>query len=163
MDQPAVVQIVSYKNRGKTTLVSRLVIALKKQGYQVGTLKHGAHDFEMDHPGTDTWQHREAGADVVSITSDKQTAFLEQNSTSVHELLQKMGHLDFVLIEGFKTAPFPKVVIIKEESDQDLLGQLENVIAVASWVDHLDIRLPVKPIDDVDGILSVVMEDHNIE
>lgn len=158
MGQPVVIQIVGYKNSGKTTLVSHLVSALKKQGYQVGTVKHDAHHFKIDHMGTDTWQHRQAGADTVAITSDEQTAVLEQKPTSVRGLLERMGPLDFVLIEGFKTAPFPKIVMIKEEADQELLRQLENVIVAARWQTGPDVSFsPVYAIDDIEQILHVMM------
>ena len=63
-----IIQVVGYKNSGKTTLVSELVRTLTSEGYRVGTLKHDAHDFEPDIPGKDTWQHRKAGAQVTAIT-----------------------------------------------------------------------------------------------
>lgn len=157
--KPIVVQIVGYKNRGKTTLIARLISTLKEQGYRVGTIKHGPHDFDMDHPGTDTWHHREAGADIVSITSDKQTAILEQQSTTINELVDKMTHLDYVLVEGFKSESFPKIVIIKEASDKYLLEELDHVIGAASWEASTEIDVPVRLIDDIDGILHMITND----
>lgn len=154
--KPIVVQVVGFKNRGKTTLVSRLVSTLKERGNQVGTIKGTGH-FDMDQPGTDTWQHQEAGADIVSITSGKQTATLEQRSKTIDELLENMTHLDFVVIEGFKSASYPKVVVIKEEADQDLLEKLDHVVGVASWEAQTDTSFPVRHIDDVEGILEMLI------
>lgn len=160
MTKPVIIQVVGYKSRGKTTLVSRFVSALKKEGYRVGALKHGPHNFEMDKPGSDTWLYNDAGADTVAITSDEKSALIEQGPTSVEDLLRKVGHLDVVLMEGFKKEPYPKIVIVKENTDQALLEQLENVIGVASWkVDHLDVSQPVRSIDDIDGLLKIAMEN----
>ncbi|MDF2834525.1 MAG: molybdopterin-guanine dinucleotide biosynthesis protein B-like protein, partial [Paenibacillus sp.] len=60
--RPAVIQVVGYKNTGKTTIVCQLTSLLKEAGYKVGTIKHDAHEFRMDHPGTDTWKHQQSGA-----------------------------------------------------------------------------------------------------
>lgn len=59
---PNVLQIVGYKNTDKTTLIERLTERLTALGYRVGTIKHDAHRFEVDHAGTDSWRHRQAGA-----------------------------------------------------------------------------------------------------
>lgn len=159
MDQPMVIQVVGYKNRGKTTLVARLVAVLKTQGYHVGTIKHASHHFDLDQEGTDTWQHREAGAETVAVTSPRRTAILEEQSKSIHELLAEMAHLDIVVAEGFKTAPFPKIALIKETEDQALLHDLENVCLIAIWDDPLHVKtdVPVKAIDDIDGMVHAIM------
>ncbi|GAA0324695.1 molybdopterin-guanine dinucleotide biosynthesis protein B [Bacillus carboniphilus] len=161
MNHPFVLQIVGYKNRGKTTLVCKLLEQLKTQGYRVGSIKHDAHQFEMDKPGKDTWKHREAGAETVAITSSTQTAIIIERPSSVQELLEKMGHLDFVLVEGFKNGPYPKITILKEKADKEMLQELTNVIGVASWI-PIDIEAEepkVFPIDDIEGILNVIQNE----
>lgn len=159
MDEPAVIQIVGYKNRGKTTLVCRLVENLLKKGYRIGTIKHDAHDFEIDVPGKDTWHYREAGAESVAITSKTKTAIIEQRPTPVNDLVNQMQHLDVVLIEGFKLGPFPKIVLIKEETDKLLLDELENVIGGASWIPCSGLNHPVWPIDEIETISNVLQDE----
>jgi len=51
---PAAVSVVGRKNAGKTTLIERLVPELIARGRRVATIKHDAHDFEIDIPGKDT-------------------------------------------------------------------------------------------------------------
>lgn len=128
-----VVQIVGYKNSGKTTLVAALVRLLKAEGYRVGTAKHDAHDFTMDHPGTDTWEHQEAGADVTAISSSSRTAVLSNQSATLEQLLAHMLHLDIVLVEGFKQEQYPKLVLIRRADDLPLLDQLHNIRAIVVW------------------------------
>lgn len=125
-----IMQVVGYKNAGKTTLTCELVRELNVQGYRVGTLKHDAHDFEPDVPGTDTWQHRQAGAQITAITSRARTAWVQEQSTPLDQLIAQMGEhaLDYLIIEGFKSAIYPKLALIRSEEDIDLLS-LPNVIA----------------------------------
>jgi molybdopterin-guanine dinucleotide biosynthesis protein B len=128
-----ILQVVGYKNAGKTTLIGELVRQLAARGLRVGTLKHDAHNFEPDIPGTDTWQHRQAGAVVTAITSPSRTAWVQERATPLEELVSDMANnhsLDVLVIEGFKAAPYPKVVLIRSEQDGELLT-LPGILAVA--------------------------------
>ncbi|MFC4102228.1 molybdopterin-guanine dinucleotide biosynthesis protein B [Paenibacillus xanthanilyticus] len=130
---PPVLQIVGYKNSGKTTLVAALVRLLKAEGFRVGTVKHDAHDFTMDHPGTDTWQHQEAGADVTAISSSRRAAVLTNEPATLDALLSHMGGMDIVLVEGFKQERYAKLVLIRKPDDLPLLEQLANIRLVVVW------------------------------
>jgi molybdopterin-guanine dinucleotide biosynthesis protein B len=127
-----IVQVVGYKNAGKTRLACELVRELTSHGLRVGTLKHDAHDFEPDIPGKDTWQHRQAGAHITAITSPSRTAWVQEEPTSLDDLVAKMAKLslDYLIIEGFKSAAYPKIVLLQGELDENLLT-LPHVIAVA--------------------------------
>eukprot|EP01041_Mallomonas_annulata_P033500 gene33500-56134_t len=57
-----VVGFAGFSGSGKTTLVEQLIPALKLRGQRVSVVKHAHHSFDIDHPGKDTWRHREAGA-----------------------------------------------------------------------------------------------------
>ena len=57
-----VVGFAGFSGSGKTTLVEQLIPALKLRGQRVSVVKHAHHRFDIDHPGKDTWRHREAGA-----------------------------------------------------------------------------------------------------
>lgn len=166
MPQIPVIQVVGYKNAGKTTLVCRLVQALAGQGYRMGTVKHDAHGFDMDHPGRDTWKHSEAGAAVVAITSENagKTAIIEQRYTPLEELLERMDHLDAVIVEGFKEETYPKIVILRSHDDLGLLQRVRNVVAVASripdWSGWETDGKPVYHIDDIKSLLAVLPIDH---
>jgi len=126
-----VLQIAGYKNSGKTTLVSAVVRRLSSSGRLIGTIKHDAHDFEPDVPGTDSWKHRDAGAYATAITSPTRTAWTMERATPLDDLLDAMRthQLDAVIVEGFKDAPYPKVVLPRDEADAELLT-LPNIVAV---------------------------------
>ncbi|OYV30384.1 MAG: molybdopterin-guanine dinucleotide biosynthesis protein B, partial [Thiomonas sp. 20-64-5] len=65
-----VVGFAGFSGSGKTTLVETLVQHFVLDGLRVSVLKHAHHRFDIDHPGKDTWRHREAGAYEVLAASD---------------------------------------------------------------------------------------------
>ncbi|ULO10064.1 molybdopterin-guanine dinucleotide biosynthesis protein B [Paenibacillus sp. 19GGS1-52] len=131
--QPAVLQIVGYKNRGKTTLICALIPLLQEKGYTVAVIKHDAHSFEIDHEGTDTFRQRAAGASAVAITGGERTVRIEEYGSSLAELIASFASYDFILVEGFKNVAYPKIVLIQQEDDLELLKELNNVWATAVW------------------------------
>ena len=64
-----IISIVGKSKSGKTTLISKLIPELKKRGYRIGVIKHAFHKFEIDKKGKDSWQHKEAGAETVVVSS----------------------------------------------------------------------------------------------
>jgi len=77
-----IVSFVGYSNSGKTTFLVKVITELKKRGYRIGVIKHDGHDFEIDHVGTDTWKHQQAGADVVCIASSHKVAVMQRTVRS---------------------------------------------------------------------------------
>ncbi|WP_082210227.1 molybdopterin-guanine dinucleotide biosynthesis protein B [Paenibacillus durus] len=131
--RPAVCQVVGYKNSGKTTLICELIPLLKAKGCSVAVIKHDVHGFETDRPGTDTWKQREAGAGAVAITGKDQSFIYESRSRELAELIQAFMHYDYVLVEGFKEEPYPKIVLLRNEADLELASRLHGVAASAIW------------------------------
>jgi molybdopterin-guanine dinucleotide biosynthesis protein B len=71
---PPLVIIAGRSGSGKTSLLERLIPEFKKRGLRVGTIKHHHGDFDIDHPGKDSWRHKNAGAEktVVSFSRNHQ-------------------------------------------------------------------------------------------
>lgn len=154
-----VIQVVGYRNSGKTTLICHLVSRLTQMGHRIGTVKHDAHRFEIDHEGKDTWKHRMAGAQAVAITSAEQTAIIRQRYTPLDNLLREIGDLDLIFVEGFKfAARYPKIVLIRTEDHLPLLKQALNVIAVVSWIPISEADVPVFHKDDMSGIVTQILK-----
>ena len=63
LKRPAVLAVSGLHNSGKTTLLEKLLPALRSRGLKVGIIKHDGHDFTPDVPGTDSYRLREAGAE----------------------------------------------------------------------------------------------------
>ena len=118
-----VVGFAGFSGSGKTTLVERLVPALKARGQRVSVVKHAHHKFDIDHPGKDTFRHREAGAFEVVVASSKRLAlmreFEQEAALTVHQLIAELWDgVDWVLVEGFKSSNLLKVEVWRADSNQ---------------------------------------------
>jgi molybdopterin-guanine dinucleotide biosynthesis protein B len=107
--KPALVAIVGKSDSGKTTLIEKVVPELVKLGLRVGTVKHDAHSFEIDHPGKDSWRHGQAGAEAYVIASPERLAFIAKLDAELElvDIVERFyGGFDIVVAEGYKrTAP----------------------------------------------------------
>jgi len=107
--QPALVAVVGKSDAGKTTLIEKVVPELVKLGLRVGTVKHDAHTFEIDHPGKDSWRHGQAGARAYAIASPERLAFITKldGEMPLADIARRyFAGFDLVLAEGYKrTAP----------------------------------------------------------
>lgn len=133
-----VVVVAGYSGAGKTTLVEKLIPALKNRGQRVSVVKHAHHRFEMDHPGKDTWRHREAGAFEVVAASPRrlvlQREFELDVELSVHHVLAELyDGVDWVLVEGYRDCNLPKIEVWRSAHGKPVLFANDPfVVAVAT-------------------------------
>ncbi len=118
-----VVGFAGYSGSGKTTLVERLIPVLRLQGLRVSVVKHAHHRFDIDHPGKDTYRHREAGAFEVVIASNRRLALLrefeQETQLTVHQLLAELYEgVDWVLVEGFKDSDLLKIEVWRASANK---------------------------------------------
>jgi len=110
-----VIGFSGYSGVGKTTLVEGVIASLTLAGQRVSVVKHAHHDFDIDHPGKDSWRHRQAGAFEVVIASRRRLAkvreFPIQVQPTVHQLLAELVECDWALVEGFKHADLLKIEV----------------------------------------------------
>ena len=132
---PPLVCIVGYSGAGKTTLMVNLIAGLTRCGLRVGTIKHDAHGFQMDHPGKDSFRHKAAGAATSIISSPHQLAMVTDvdHDHAPQDLLPMLGTMDIVLAEGFKRAPLPKIEVFRVETGKGPACQGDpHLLAVVS-------------------------------
>jgi molybdopterin-guanine dinucleotide biosynthesis protein B len=111
-----VLGVVGWSGSGKTTLLAALIPALRGRGLSVSTVKHAHQGFDMDRPGKDSYRHREAGAHEVLVATSRRWALLHEvdgPEPPLPELLARLSPVDLVLVEGFKTHPFPKLEVYR--------------------------------------------------
>ncbi len=165
---PRVFGIIGWKNTGKTHLVERLVTALVKRGYRVATIKHAHHSFDIDHKGRDSYRHRMAGASQVMVVSDSRFALMgeglgEGGVPDLSTLLAKLEPTDFVLLEGFKTAPLPKIECYRGGADSadtpNLLAQNDKtIVGIASDAKIKTPPCEVLDLNDTDGLCDFIIK-----
>ena len=131
----SIVTFIGWHDSGKTTLAAGVVSELKKLGYRVAVIKSSNDSgIRFDTPGTDTFKHREAGADSVLLVAPDQMVLQTGNSDLS---LRTLGHryfpdVDIVIGEGFKTAKKTAKIEVCRNIDQHLRQEVHGVIAVAT-------------------------------
>lgn len=99
---PPMVAVTAWSGTGKTTFFEQLIPALKLRGLHVAAVKHTHHPMQPEHPNKDTARLKKAGAEEVLLWTE------DFNSDHIRT---QLSHADFILMEGFKAAPVPKLVL----------------------------------------------------
>jgi molybdopterin-guanine dinucleotide biosynthesis protein B len=166
-----VIGFAGYSGSGKTTLVERLIPVLKLHGQRVSVVKHAHHKFDIDHPGKDTYRHREAGAFEVVVASDKRLALIREfeqpSQLSVHHLIAELYEgVDWVLVEGFKHSDLLKIEVWRAPQPGEPVRSAryvedDFVTAIATDAPRglpMPTGLPVFDLDDVEGIAQWLID-----
>ncbi|MBM3147311.1 MAG: molybdopterin-guanine dinucleotide biosynthesis protein B, partial [Actinobacteria bacterium] len=134
--QPPLVAIVGKSGTGKTTYVERLIPELLGLGLCVGTIKHDAHDFEIDHPGRDSYRHGAAGSQAYTIASPQRLAFVARlhEELPVVEIARRFyPAFDLVVAEGYKSSAPHRVELFRRAAGhRDRLLQPEESLALVT-------------------------------
>ncbi|MEO7887227.1 molybdopterin-guanine dinucleotide biosynthesis protein B [Polaromonas sp.] len=169
-----VVAFAGYSGSGKTTLVEKLIPALKARGLRVSVVKHAHHKFDIDHPGKDTFRHRQAGAFEVVVASQNRLALMREfekpSELTVHQLIAELyGGVDWVLVEGFKSSDLLKVEVWRAPS-ADYPGKpalyMEDDFIVAIATDAPDqlpeaTLRPVLDLGDADAVAEYLVNNQD--
>ena len=148
---------------GKTTLIRQVIAHLVGQGLRVATIKHAHHDFDIDQPGKDSWEHRQAGASEVLVVSDRRWALMHElrgaPEPTLTELLGKLGPADLVLVEGFKRTEFPKMEVYRAANGKQPLHPGDaSIVALATDTAFPASGLPAFALDDIAGVAAFVAD-----
>ena len=153
--------IAGFKNAGKTTLVVALIHELTGRGFRIATVKHAHHAFDIDHPGKDSHQHREAGAEEVIVSSARRWAHIkelnENPEPELQQLLAHIGDVDLVLVEGYKHGDHPRLEVRRSGQTEPLLaGAHPEICAVVCDETLPDLTVPIFDRADVAGIADFI-------
>jgi len=126
-----------WSGSGKTTLIEQVIAELARHGRRVSLIKHAHHGFDVDHPGKDSFRHREAGATEVLISSATRWALMHElrdaPELSLAEALRKFSACDLVLVEGYKREAIPKIEIWRAAVGKPLLYPTDpHIVGLAS-------------------------------
>jgi molybdopterin-guanine dinucleotide biosynthesis protein B len=156
--------IAGFKNAGKTTLVVDLIRELTGRGLTLATVKHAHHEFDIDHPGKDSHQHREAGASEVIVASSRRWAHIkeltDQDEPPLDELLKHIGQVDLVLVEGYKHGTHPRLEVRRAGQDAPQLaasGSDFRAIVSDGPIDNAPV--PVLPRNDIPAIADFILKN----
>jgi len=129
----------AYSGTGKTALLVKLLPLLKEKGLRVAMIKHAHHDFDIDKPGKDSYELRQAGAEQILVASNYRRALMVETPEGSEPILEDLINslnlktVDLVLVEGYRHLPFPKIELHRPSTNKDLIFTSDNnILAVAS-------------------------------
>jgi len=154
--------LAGWSGSGKTTLIVRLLPELVRRGLSVSTMKHAHHEFDIDKPGKDSYEHRQAGATEVMVSSARRYALMHElrgaPEPTVEQLVAQMAPVDLLLIEGFKQHGHDKLEVHRPSLGKaPLYAEDPRVVAVASDTPIEGLGRPRFDLDDVPAIASFIV------
>lgn len=152
-----------WSGSGKTTLLKQLIPILVDRGLKISTLKHAHHKFDVDKPGKDSYEHREAGASEVMISSGNRWALMhelrDEKEPTLEELIPHMSPVDLLLVEGFKKEGHQKLEVYRPSLGKPMLHQDDpHIIAVATDEENHGSNIPVIDLNDVEAIADFICQ-----
>ncbi len=159
------INIVGFKNSGKTHLVLELAKALEAQGLSVGIVKQSHHT--LDAPQSDTGRFRtpHSGRTVLALGQGETALYWGQDKdlTDVLSFMQA----DIILIEGAKSRDFlPRILCLRaQDTQENLAEELQSPLALATYsIEQRDTGLTGKTHfsqlcpQSIEGLTSIIIE-----
>ncbi len=153
---------------GKTTVITNLLPLLADHGIRVSVIKHAHHQFDIDHPGKDSFNIREAGAVQTLIASNQRWALMtettrtpdQSDEADLNALRQQLNpdYADLILVEGFKQAAIPKIEVHRQNLQLPLLSEEDNSIIAIATDQPLDCEVPQLALNEPAKICQFIME-----
>jgi molybdopterin-guanine dinucleotide biosynthesis protein MobB len=155
--------IVGWKNAGKTGLMERLVTEITARGFSVSTVKHAHHSFDVDHPGKDSFRHREAGASQVLLASRNRIALMHElrgaPEPTLEVLLAQLAPVDLVLVEGYKRDGHAKVEAHRAVTGNPLIASDDPTVRAVASDTPIGLDRPVFGLDDTAAIADFILRE----
>ena len=161
MSQRKAVAFTGPSNSGKTTLIEKIARELVKN-YRVAIVKNDPKDKAVfDVEGKDSWKFFQTGAEVI-VTSPTRTTYFSRRQKGIEEVAAMVGEFDYLLVEGLKTLPLPRIAVFRNAIDESYFDCSE-AIAIDHTVRLSDYDVPdridVLDLNDTQQILAWI-EQH---
>jgi molybdopterin-guanine dinucleotide biosynthesis protein B len=154
----SIISLVGKSSSGKTTLMEKLIVELKRRGLKPAVVKHSHHADDLDAEKKDTWRFTQAGAALSAINSlDHLAIFRKMDHFFSPEEISDfiLWDYDVILTEGFKGSPYPKIEVHRAEQGNDLVSEKKLLIGVVTD-EHLDVGVPQYAHSDVAGVADLI-------
>lgn len=155
------IAIIGYHHTGKTTAVTALVTALTARGHRVATIKDiHSEKFRADTAGTNSALHVAAGSIQTVARGLYDTAVIHPRPLPLSEIVPGI-EADFLIIEGMKDAPMPKIICAEDELQlQELID--DCTIGISGKISDTAFTHPQLPvfsaINAPDDLCKLVLE-----
>jgi molybdopterin molybdotransferase len=151
--------VCGIKNSGKTTFLAGVIPLLRERGLRIAVIKHDAHDFSPDVPGTDSCRLAEAGAAAVAVYSPRRYMLREEKGgLSPDELLGRFSAYDLTLIEGAKDSGYPKIEILRKAVSAAPVCDASTLLALCTDTELELPGIPSLALDDYEGAAALIFD-----
>lgn len=159
------IAVIGYHHTGKTTTVVNIVRRLSELGYRVATIKDiHSEKFRADTPGKNSALHIDAGSKQTVARGLYDTSLIFPRTLALSEIVPHLS-ADFLVIEGMKDAPVPKIVCAKETKDME--GLLDDTTIGISGIiansGYKNDTLPIYPIPEETNALCEMILARSFE
>jgi len=153
--------VIGYHHTGKTTVVTELIKSLTAKGFRVATIKDIHNEnYHADTEGSNTWKHIQAGAVMTFAKGLYNSSLLFPHSLSLMEITALMN-CDFLIMEGIKTAPVPKILCAENTQQLEELFD-DTVFAISGKISTQQRNWEEPPIYDIftesESLTNLVLE-----
>lgn len=103
MSNLSIIGIYGKSNSGKTKLIVQIINELKKENIKIATIKNTNKNIVIDTIGKDTWNHTQAGSEIVVLSQPNKTdIFIKKylNLKNIIDVINSINNYDLLLIEG---------------------------------------------------------------
>ncbi len=159
MSEQKIINFVGRSGSGKTALIEKLITYYRGKGLGVAVMKSLQHEFEMDHPGKDTYRYTGAGANASAITNGERFAVIgdvEEGMTPLDTARKFLSEYDILIIEGYKESPMAKIEVIGKTFEKPLFESGIDNIRFVITDDEVETDLPVYERNDLKGIVRAI-------
>ncbi|WOE69261.1 molybdopterin-guanine dinucleotide biosynthesis protein B [Hydrogenimonas thermophila] len=127
-------------NSGKTTLIEKIARVLITN-HKVAIVKNDPKDkAKFDVEGKDSWKFFNTGAEVV-VTSPTRTTYFSHRQKQIDEIIEMVDDFDYLLVEGLKTLPLPRIAIFRNSIDESYF-RCSEAIAIDDSIDLSNYNVP---------------------
>ena len=146
-------------NSGKTTLIEKISKKLIST-YKIAIIKNDPSDkASFDTEGKDSYKFYNTGAEVV-VTSPKRTTYFSHRQKSLDEIVEMINDFDYLLVEGLKYLPLPRLAVFRGEIDESYFPYIKAV-AIDKSIDKnlIPKNIEILDLNNVDEVISWVLDN----
>ena len=154
-----IIAVSGVKNSGKTTLLAKLIPALKARGVSCAVIKHDGHGFAADREGTDTCRLLASGAMGAAIFDGEKFQAVKYAAVTEEDLFSLYPEADLILLEGFKWTAYPKIEIVRKGVSEASVCAPDTLLAL---VTDTALRIPNVPTyapDDIEALAALLLRE----
>lgn len=161
-----ILQVVGFKNCGKTTRIEKWIQYLSARNLKVSVIKHHGHGGPLSLPSADTDSMKflaQGSVSSIAVGED----MIQMHMQPALELqalisLAEFAKPDILLIEGFKEASLAKVVLVRTQEEWHQLRRLSHIVLVLTYGDDVDIdpseNVKIMRADDDAGLQNWILD-----